>query len=208
VGRDLALHVHRSQIGWTFEVAIPFRTLNFDPNATSWGVNFQRTVRRKNEESLWTGWARNQGLQRLSNTGLVAGMNQNVTQGLGLDVFYSPTPCLRANFTLNTDFAQADVDQRVVNLTQFAVFFPEKRVFFLEGANFFEFGTSSTLANSQAGGFTRPVDNSIVPFFSRRVGLDAYGNPQKIHAAVLILALGCPVFIETAHSPTRIEQAL
>ena len=49
--------------GWTAEIEIPFRTLNFDPNGTAWGINFQRTVRRKNEDSLWTGHARNQGLR-------------------------------------------------------------------------------------------------------------------------------------------------
>ena len=57
--------VERSGIGWTLEVVIPFRTLNFDPNAPAWGINFQRTVRRKNEESLWTGHERNQGLRRM-----------------------------------------------------------------------------------------------------------------------------------------------
>ena len=47
--------VRRSEIGWTIEIEIPFRTLNFDPSAASWGINFQRTVRRKKEEMLWTG---------------------------------------------------------------------------------------------------------------------------------------------------------
>jgi hypothetical protein len=43
--------------GWSAEIRIPFRTLNFDPTRTTWGINFQRTVRRKNEEILWTGTA-------------------------------------------------------------------------------------------------------------------------------------------------------
>src|SRR4029079_15989261 len=166
-------------------------------------VNFQRTVRRRNEEMLWTGWARNQGLQRLSKTGLLQGIN-NPSQGLGLevrpfgvasseaspgtrqpdmhnegkvglDMFYSLTAGLRANPTLNTDFAQTEVDQRLVNLTQFPLFFPEKRTFFLEGANLFDFGS---VANISAGGFTKAADNSLIPFFSRRIGLNAAGNPQ------------------------------
>ena len=200
------LAVHRDGTGWSVEVAIPFTTLNFDPTATAWGINFQRTVRRKNEESLWYGWARNQGLQRLSNTGLLTGMNQEVSQGLGLDVrpfgvvsaeaspstgapglstsgkagvdvFYSLTPGLRANFTVNTDFAQTEVDQRQVNLTQFPLFFPEKRAFFLEGASFFDFGT---------GGSTE-----VLPFFSRRIGLNDAGEPQPIaYGAKLIGQLG------------------
>src|SRR5688572_30145016 len=154
--------VRRSEIGWTIEIEIPFRTLNFDPNSDTWGMNFQRTVRRKNEDSLWMGWARNQGLRRMTNAGHVTGI-RDVTQGRGLDIkpyglftsqsrgvgnsrrmdedgnagvdlFYNPTPGVRANLTLNTDFAQTEVDQRQVNLTRFSLFFPEKRDFFLDGA--------------------------------------------------------------------------
>jgi hypothetical protein len=66
--------VHRSEIGWTIEIEIPFRTLNFDPGNDTWGFNFQRTVRRKNEDSIWSGWARNQGLRRMTNAGRVTGL--------------------------------------------------------------------------------------------------------------------------------------
>ena len=75
----------QSEIGWVLEIDIPFRTLAFDPNAPAWGINFQRTVRRKNEELLWTGHQRNQGLQRMANAGLLLGL-QEVTQGLGLEL--------------------------------------------------------------------------------------------------------------------------
>jgi hypothetical protein len=144
----------RSEVGWILEIAIPFRTLNFNPGSDTWGINFQRTVRRKNEESLWMGWARNQGLRRMSNAGHVSGISE-VTQGHGLDIkpyvvgtsqatpgrpgtqathdgsvgvdlFYNLTPGLRTNVTINTDFAQAEVDQRQTNLTRFSLFFPEK----------------------------------------------------------------------------------
>lgn len=185
--------VHKSEIGWTIEIEIPFRTLNFAPNAPAWGVNFQRTVRRKNEESFWTGWARNQGLRRMSNAGLLEGIT-DVSQGVGLDVqpyavgsytdapgrgldstfkgdagvdfTYSLTPQLKANFTLNTDFAETEVDQRRVNLTRFPLFFPERRGFFLEGTTFFD--------------FSREPGNAILPFFSRRIGLSSAGQPQRI----------------------------
>lgn len=203
------LRVHRSAIGWTLEVEIPFSTLSFDPNGTAWGINFQRSVRRRNEEMVWNGWARNQGLFRLTNAGLLQGIS-GVTQGVGLDirpyglvsseaspgtaqpvavnegqvgvdVFYSLTPGLRANLTINTDFAQTEVDQRLVNLTRFSLFFPEKRTFFLEGANMFDFATQSN-AGGGFGGFTGGPgqDNSLLPFFSRTVGLDANGSPQRI----------------------------
>ena len=48
-------------------------------------MNFERTVQRKNETSIWMGWARNQGLQRMTNAGHVTGI-RDVTQGLGIDV--------------------------------------------------------------------------------------------------------------------------
>ena len=120
-------------------------------------------MRRKNEDSIWMGWARNQGLRRhderrpghrhqrrdaratastSSRTALVIGESSpgrandacDQDANAGVDVFYNPTPGLRADLTVNTDFAQTEVDQRQVNLTRFSLFFPEKRDFFLDGA--------------------------------------------------------------------------
>ena len=192
----------RSKIGWTLEIEIPFRTLNFDPNNDTWGINFQRTVRRKNEESIWNGWARNQGLRRMNNAGMVTGI-RDVSQGHGLDIkpyglftseaspgrgssatnldasagldlFYNPTPILRTNLTINTDFAQTEVDQRQVNLTRFSLFFPEQRAFFLDGAIFFDFASGNGQNNFNFG------NDRILPFHSRRIGLSADRAPQKI----------------------------
>jgi hypothetical protein len=188
--------VRRGPGGWTAEIEIPFKTLNFMPGADAWGVNFQRTVRRKNEESLWTGWARNQGLRRMSNAGIVqgfTGLSQGVgldlkpyavgsvssapgrgrpsalsTGDIGLDAFYNVTPALRANVSINTDFAETEVDQRQVNLTRFPLFFEEKRDFFLEGSSYFD--------------FAREQGNHVTPFFSRRIGLSDRGLPQRIDA--------------------------
>jgi hypothetical protein len=195
--------VLKSDLGWTIELALPFRTLNFDPNGTAWGVNFQRTIRRKNEENVWTGHMRNQGLRRLSNTGLLLLDLSEVSQGFGLDVkpylsasgfeapgvkvplplatttdagvdlFYNVTPGMRANLTVNTDFAQTEVDQRLVNLTRFPLFFPEKRDFFLDGATFFNFYLGRNNREPNAA--------SVQPFFSRRIGLHTDGSPQKIN---------------------------
>ena len=190
--------VQRTDFGWTLEIQIPFRTLNFDPAKDTWGMNFQRTVRRKNEDSLWMGWARNQGLRRMTNAGHVTGIT-GVSQGRGLDikpyglvssqsspgrgtsgfdsdanagidVFYNPTPQLRAVFTANTDFAQTEVDQRQVNLTRFSLFFPERRDFFLDGSIFFDFASPGPNA-----------DMRVIPFFSRRIGLGANAQPQQIN---------------------------
>ena len=185
--------VRRSEIGWVIEIEMPFRTLNFDPNGQAWGINFQRTVRRKNEETIWNGYQRNSGgLRRMSNAGLIVGMSE-INQGVGLDVIpfltgraksspvsgtdasytgdtgidfvYTVTPSLRANFTVNTDFAETEVDDRQVNLTRFPLRFPEKREFFLEGSNFFNLS-----------GFGDA-------FFSRRIGLKD-GQPQRIDYGV------------------------
>src|SRR4029077_1434729 len=82
------------------------------------------------------------------------------------DFIYRITPQLKGNFTLNTDFAETEVDQRRVNLTRFPLFFPEKRDFFLEGSGFFD--------------FSREPGNTVNPFFSRRIGLDPNGNPRRI----------------------------
>src|SRR5262245_35265892 len=200
--------VRRSEIGWTLEIEIPFRTLNFDPANDTWGINFQRVVTRKNEQSIWSGWARNQGVRRMNNAGLLTGL-RDVTQGHGLDIkpyglvsslaspgrgrpavstdatagldlFYNPTPLLRANFTLNTDFAQTEVDQRQVNLTRYSLFFPERRDFFLDGATFFDFGSDSGGGDNIYSPVGRNTEERIIPFFSRRIGLTTDAAPQKI----------------------------
>ena len=181
--------VLQSELGWVVEIDIPFLTLAFDPNAPAWGINFQRTVRRKNEELLWTGHQRNQGLRRMATAGLLVGL-KDIAQGrgwelkpyaagyladapgrtppatrtgsanLGGDVTYNFTPSLRGVASFNTDFAETEVDQRLVNLTRFPLFLPERRSFFLDGATFFDFANRA--------------------FFSRRIGLDARGQPQRI----------------------------
>jgi hypothetical protein len=84
----------------------------------------------------------------------------------GIDFLYSVTPQLKANLTINTDFAQTEVDDRQVNLTRFPLFFPEKRDFFLEGSGNFD--------------FSREASNDLTAFFTRRIGITAAGQPQKV----------------------------
>ncbi len=170
--------------GWSAEIRIPFRTLNFDPSSDTWGINFQRTIRRRNEEILWRGWRRNEGLFRPVYAGELRCL-QGMSQGLGLeavpssivgwrevptnatpttyprdvslDLNYSITSSLRASFSVNTDFAEVESDQRRVNLTRFPIRFPERRDFFLEGS----------------GGFSFARRSSPQPFFSRQIGLNS-----------------------------------
>jgi len=165
--------------GWSAEIRIPFSTFNFDPALDAWGINFQRTIRRHNEEILWSGWRRGEGLFRPIHTGRLVGLS-GISQGrgielkpfinastnrgpaaganrgseakAGIDITYSLTPSLRAALTVNTDFAEVEVDNRQVNLTRFPLRFPEQREFFLEGSGVFSF-------------------NWADPFFSRRIGL-------------------------------------
>ncbi len=201
--------VQRGATGWSIEVEIPFRSLNFDPNSDTWGINVSRTLSRKNENSIWMGWARNQGVSRMTNAGRVRGLT-GVTQGHGLDIkpyvlgstqdaparretmsgtgqagvdlFYNPTPALRTNLTVNTDFAQTEVDQRQVNLTRFSLLYPEKRDFFLDGATFFDFASPGAGAGGNGGNRSQENGSDMIvnPFFSRRIGLSDTGNEQKI----------------------------
>ena len=168
--------------GWSLEIQIPFRTLNFDPSSDTWGINFQRTIRRRNEEIYWRGYRRNQRLQDPIHAGRLTGL-QGMSQGIGLeavpyavtnwknvpveadpttypsdiglDVNYNVTPSLRAGVSVNTDFAEAEVDQRRLNLTRFPLRFPERRDFFIEGSGVFNFAPT----------------NGAEPYFSRRIGL-------------------------------------
>jgi len=85
----------------------------------------------------------------------------------GGDIKYAITPNLTADFTLNTDFAQVEIDEQQVNLTRFSLFFPEKRDFFLEGRGIFDFARGGT-------GVTTMVGTTDTPylFYTRRIGLN------------------------------------
>ena len=190
--------VGRMDSGWTAEIAIPMVTLRF-PAAESqeWGVNFMRNIRRKNEQVFWAPIPRAYDLARVSLAGsltelrslsrgldlrlkpfVVGGGKRTLTAGtssqgdIGLDVKYGVTAGLNLDLTLNTDFAQAEVDDERVNLTRFPLFFPEKRDFFLENAGQFIFG--ATASNSRLADL----------FFSRRIGLSDSGEHIPIIGGV------------------------
>jgi hypothetical protein len=196
--------------GWSAEFAIPFRTLRY-PAGTgeqTWGFNVARVVRSHNEESLWTAWSRdNEGLHRISRAGHLAGLSALPRSGLALegkpyllaegedetgirdarlkaggDVKYEVRPGLTLDATVNTDFAQVEVDSEQVNLTRFDLFFPEKRDFFLEGQGIFAFG--GVEQQSGGGSARRGNDNTDltpIAFFSRRIGLTESGvDPIRV----------------------------
>jgi len=171
----------RTAQGWFAEFEIPFSTLRFTKGKKQiWGINFERNIRRKREQDDWQGWSRNSDIQQVSNAGFLTGISGKSKTSLielkpygitgletkkdedpqfkwnvGGDVNYLISPTLKLNLTINTDFAQVESDQMQVNLTRFSLYYPEKREFFLEGKNYFNFG----------------LGHSTQPFYSRRIGL-------------------------------------
>lgn len=176
--------------GWESEIVIPFRTLRYRPGSDqTWGLNISRNIRRRNELSFWSPVSRAFQFSQIELAGKLHGVEARTHRNLkllpyviggvsqdfrraegrsdteidgGLDVKYSLTPGLTLDATVNTDFAQVEVDDVQINLTRFDLFFPEKRPFFLENSGFFEFGS--------------PREVEI--FFSRRIGLDE--NRQEV----------------------------
>ena len=183
--------------GWTAEIAIPFKSLSFDPQRDTWGFNIERIIRRKQEIVRWTALSRAKPMTSLADFGELRGL-QDLRQGRGLEVTpfssmryqddavnrrhqwtfkpggdftYNLTPSLKANATINTDFAEAEVDQRVINLSRFAFTFPEKRDFFLQDAALFRFGPLEGLDD---------LDSATAYYYSRRIGLSPNGQPVDI----------------------------
>mgnify|MGYP001353332156 CR=1 FL=1 len=191
------------EYGWTFEMEIPFKTLPFDPSIDTWGFNFARAIRRRGEEAVWV--SRNRSYNP-SIVGQVSGfygmdpgigldvmpsisVNQQKRYDSGsaesdtnpsLDVFYRVTPSLSASLTVNTDFSATEVDDRQVNLTRFNLFFPEKRDFFLNDADLFEFGRIGVQSFNGPIASSPATRQNARPFFSRRLGLSAFGTPADL----------------------------
>lgn len=174
--------------GWHLEMAIPFKTLRFTgKKIQKWGINFERRVRRKYEESYWSPMPPPHRLSRIDMSGTLVGLEDikpstnmyikpyvsvpvmrrerddwDVQPEAGIEVFkWSVTSQLTFDATMNTDFSQVEVDEVRTNLTRFSLFFPEKRDFFLENKSVFDWGPSSGHRRAPA----------ILPFFSRRIGL-------------------------------------
>lgn len=177
--------------GWYAEFRIPFSTIRYGRGAQqTWGLNIMRGIRRKNEEALWSRVARQFGIMRLSQAGVLEDLQvpaqriATVTPYVlaastrdyaldddfrtptefGVDAKFGLTPSLTLDLTYNTDFAQVEVDEQRTNLTRFPVFFPEKRPFFLENAGVFSAGTPQ----------------AVDLFFTRRIGIDSTGTPTPI----------------------------
>ncbi len=173
----------RDGSGWTAEIRIPIETLSFARDLAEWGFNVQRRVQRLQETSRWASPSVDYQVYQTSRSGLLTGLPEfDLGLGLGirpsltsgfenpapgaategvfepsLDVTQRLGPNLTGALTINTDFAETEVDTRQTNLTRFPLFFPEKRTFFLQGSDIFNFGTG--------------LGEGLVPFFTRRIGL-------------------------------------
>ncbi|HZK79334.1 MAG TPA: DUF5916 domain-containing protein, partial [Gemmatimonadaceae bacterium] len=198
----------RAADGWIVEMEIPFKTLRFDfATAPSWGINFSRRIRRRNEVDFWSPVPRAFNLARVSLAGELDGISHegasrdlrikpyaatrsvretggikfNSNSDAGLDLKYGVTQGLTLDVTVNPDFAQVEADEQQVNLTQFSQFFPEKREFFLENSGTFYVGDAAR--NNRV---TAPLtsDEDMVLFFSRRIGLSSDGLQLTIPAGV------------------------
>lgn len=186
----------RTSDGWIAEMSIPMVTLRSpDVEVQTWGINFMRNIRHKNEQVYWSPIPKPYGVTQVSLAGRVTGMtglnrgmdlrlkpyvivggrhdrtgddiDDEGLKDVGLDLKYGLPSGLALDVTLNTDFAQAEVDEQQVNLSRFPLFFPEKRDFFLENSGQF------TVSNQ---GLERLSDL----FFSRRIGLSSDGKPIGI----------------------------
>ncbi|MCH8819551.1 MAG: carbohydrate binding family 9 domain-containing protein [Acidobacteria bacterium] len=182
------------ETGWSAEIRIPLSSIRFSASdgPMVFGVDFERVIRRKNESSYWNNFSRDYTFEQVSQSGhlygisdiesalrlrvkpyigariLTRGADDRPTNFLGdfglEDLKYAVTSGLTLDLTLNTDFAQTEVDDQIINFDRFPVFFPEKREFFLEGAGIFEFGIFR--------GEGRP---QIKLYHSRRIGLSDQG---------------------------------
>ena len=190
---------------WIVEMAVPLRTLRFDPSrpVSDWGINFLRRVIRVNESSYWAPLERQYRLHRMSQAGTLTGL-EGLRQGrnlqlkpyvvasrsagaqvpvapraekadAGFDAKYGLTPSLTLDATYNTDFSQVEVDQEQVNLTRFSLFFPERREFFIENAGAFTFGDVE-----ERGYRMGATLRDFTLFNSRRIGISRDGRPTPI----------------------------
>ena len=180
---------HRDDNGWSVEILIPIKSLLFKRGLTEWGFNVERRIQRLQETSRWASPDRDVKINVTSRSGLLTQLPA-FDLGMGLSVRPSvtgsvgqPAPHTSAttdfspsldvtkrfggntlgSLTINTDFAETEVDTRRTNLTRFPLLFPEKRTFFLEGSDIFDFGLGLGSSSGSSG--------DVIPFFSRRIGL-------------------------------------
>src|SRR5215469_1126134 len=170
--------VTRDDHGWTAEIAIDTRSLQFTTGLDHWGLNVSRNVPRELLTLDWSGTTLDSSVYQLQREGALTGIDgmeqgkgldfqpyalakyrtdKGTTSNTGFDLKYNFNPSLAGLFTYHTDFAEAEADQQQINTTRFPLFFPEKRQFFLQGSNLLSFGYN--------------LGTTFIPFNSRTIGL-------------------------------------
>ncbi|NOX66439.1 MAG: carbohydrate binding family 9 domain-containing protein [Chlorobi bacterium] len=168
--------------GWSVEIRIPIQTISYTSGLKEWGFNIERRIQRNLEIDRWTGIKRDYKISQVMRAGrisnlpdfdigigltskvsLIADTHKSLAEkakaklDYSLDFTQRITSDVSAQLTVNTDFAETEVDSRRTNLTRFPLFYPEKRGFFLEGSDIFEFGVG--------------LGTDVIPFYSRKIGL-------------------------------------
>ena len=168
---------------WIVEMKIPLKSIRYNSELATWGINFARNDLKRNETSTWAPIPRQYNVASLAFTGTMqweekpkkAGTNvalipyaigsgskdfedkdKTFKANAGFDAKIAVTSSLNLDITVNPDFSQVEVDRQITNLSRFSLFFPEKRQFFIENSDL----------------FSRVGFSQIRPFFSRRIGLD------------------------------------
>ncbi len=103
------------------------------------------------------------------------GIYEETDQKVGMNFSWRPAPNLQLTGAVNPDFGSVESDDVVVNLTAYETFFPEKRLFFLEGSEVFETSPRSTPMRGSRGGGARvaPLTYTVEPttvLNTRRIG--------------------------------------
>lgn len=189
--------------GWTAELFIPWQTLRYRPGSDIWGVNFERLVRRKNEDVLWRAWRRTEGILFLPHEGLVAGFTglprrtlaelrpYSTAKAQARELRYPPdgpdsvlnlgSKGLKVGLdaklapapTLTLDLT-ANTDFAQVEADSQVINLSRFPILFPEKRPFF-LESSGTFTFGQFGSEL---------FYSRRIGLDTLGNPIPLDAGV------------------------
>lgn len=170
---------------WVIEAAIPFKSIRYSRDNLQWGINFSRYDLTTFEKSGWAPVPRQFPSVSLAFTGYLiwdepppaAGSNISIiphvlggvdhdfqasdsrsyTSDAGVNAKIGLGSSMNLDLTVNPDFSQVEVDEQIIDLDRFEIFFPERRQFFLENEDLFaSFG-----------------NRNVRPFFSRRIGLDA-----------------------------------
>jgi hypothetical protein len=170
--------------GWTAEIAIPFKTLNYDSKLEQWGFNFSRNIARTGELAVWNAARPESKYYYAGNAGQLTGLSDlprhlgfefspyalgrvqdrkgsksHLSGDVGFDTRWRINSGLSATFSYNMDFAETEADQFRRNFTRFPLFFPEKRRFFQEDSGIYQFADLN--------------QGLLIPYYTRRIGLSA-----------------------------------